>query len=197
MPKQVGNTAPPTGLGKWFFRAPIKLYDAGLGWMMGKRFILLNHIGRKSGLPRQAVVEVVDCDAETDTYFIASGYGKKSQWYQNIVAQPEITILAGRRKLAVTAVPLPADESGERMVRYAHRYPTAAKNLTRLIGYEVDGTDEDFRLMAHNFIPFIALRPREVLSTTEGLPTWPFALALAALSVLGMIFVVKRKKTER
>ncbi len=170
MPKQIGKAAPPTGIGKFFFRAPIKLYDAGLGWMLGKRFLLLNHIGRKSGLPRQAVVEVVDYEAETDTYFIASGYGKKSQWYQNIVAHPDITILAGRRKLAVTAVPLPPDESGERMVKYAHRYPKAAKNLTRLVGYEVDGSDEDFRLMGRDIIPFIALRPREGLSTSEGSP---------------------------
>ena len=47
MPKQVQNAAPPTGIGKFFFRAPIKLYDIGLGWMLGKRFLLLNHIGRR------------------------------------------------------------------------------------------------------------------------------------------------------
>ncbi len=193
MPKQIGNATPPTGLGKWFFRAPIKLYDAGLGWILGKRFLMLNHIGRKSGLPRQAVVEVVDYDAETDTYFIASGYGKKSQWYQNIVAHPEITILAGRRKLAVTAVPLPPVESGERMVRYAHRYPTAAKNLARLIGFELDGTDEDYRAVGQNSVPFIALRPREIISDSEGLPAWPFVVALASLSLLGLLFIQRRK----
>lgn len=161
MPKQIGNTSPPAGIGKFFFRVPIKLYDAGLGWMMGKRFLLLNHIGRKSGLPRKAVVEVVDYDAETDTYFIASGYGKKSQWYKNIVAHPEITIQVGRRKLAVTAVFLPPDESGEHMVKYAHRYPKAAKNLTRLVGYKVDGSDEDYRIIGHDVVPFIALQPRK------------------------------------
>ena len=195
MPKQVGKRTPPTGLGKWFFRAPIKLYDAGLGWVMGNRFLMLNHIGRKSGLPRQAVLEVVDYDAETDTYYIASGYGKNSQWYKNVVAQPEITILAGRRKMAVTAVPLPPDESGERMVRYAHRYPTAANNLTRLVGFEVDGSDDDFRAIGRHHIPFIALRPREVLSTTEGLPAWPFLVALAAIPLLGLL-ISNRKKTR-
>lgn len=197
MPKKIGNTTPPKGLGKWFFRAPIKFYDAGLGWMMGKRFILLNHIGRKSGLPRKAVVEVVDYDAETDTYFIASGFGKKAQWYQNIVAQPEITILVGRKQMTVTAVPLPPDESGERMVRYANRYPISAKNLTRLIGYEIDGTEEDLRSMGRNHIPFIALHPKEVISSSEGLPAWPFTVALAALSVLGLALIIKRKKAGR
>jgi len=194
MPKQTGKAAPPTGIGKVFFRAPIKLYDAGLGWMLGKRFLLLNHSGRKSGLARQAVVEVVGYDAEMDTYTIASGWGKKAQWYQNIIAHPETTIQVGRRKLAVTAVPLTPDESSERMVQYAHRYPVAANNLTRLIGYKVDGSDEDFRAIGRDIIPFIDLRPQEVLSESAGLPAWPFVVALAALLLLLLLLLKKLSK---
>lgn len=148
-----------TGIGRLFFRAPIFLYRVGLGGLLGKRFLLLNHIGRKSGLMRQAVLEVVKYDQETDTFYIASGFGKKSHWYLNILAHPEVDIQVGRRKIAVTAVPLEPEQSGEAMVDYARRYPKAAKNLSRLIGFNIS-TEEEYRTVGRDAIPFIALKPR-------------------------------------
>lgn len=50
MPKQLRERKPPTGLSRILFRAPIWLYRRGLGWLLGKRFLLINHIGWKSGL---------------------------------------------------------------------------------------------------------------------------------------------------
>ncbi|MCP5097105.1 MAG: nitroreductase family deazaflavin-dependent oxidoreductase [Chloroflexi bacterium] len=191
MPKQIGTPTLPTGIGRLFFRAPIKLYKAGLGWTLGRRFLLLNHIGRKSKLPRQAVLEVVGYEADTDTYLIASGWGKQAQWYKNIMAQPENTIVAGRRKLAVTAVPFSPEESGEQMVQYAKRNPIAAKNLARLIGFTVDGSEDDFRAIGRDVVPFIALQPKQLLSKSEGLPAWPFLVGLAA--IITGIFLKKRK----
>ena len=49
----------PSGFSRLMFRLPIYLYKVGLGGLLGGRFLLLNHVGRKSGQPRQAVVEVV------------------------------------------------------------------------------------------------------------------------------------------
>ena len=148
-----------TGIGRFFFRAPIFLYRVGLGGLLGKRFLLLNHIGRKSGLTRQAVLEVVKHDRESDTFYIASGFGKKSHWYLNILAHPEVNIQVGWRKMAVTAVPLTPEQSGEAMVDYARRYPKAAKNLSRLIGFNIS-TEEEYRTVGRDAIPFIALKPR-------------------------------------
>lgn len=162
MPEKVAKVKrPSTGLKRWLFRAPIWLYRIGLGGLMTKRMVLLNHVGRKSGKLRQAVVEVVKYDKAIDTVYIASGWGAKSDWYRNLLANPEITIQVGWRRMAVTAVPLTPEQSGEAMVDYAHRYPTAAKVLSkRLLGYEVDGTDEDYYALGHDAVPFVALKPR-------------------------------------
>lgn len=150
---------PVTGLKRFFFRAPIFLYRIGLGGLLGKRFLLLNHIGRKSSKRRQTVLEVVNHDKETDTFYIASGFGKKSDWYLNILEIPEVNIQVGWRKMAVTAVPLTPEESGQAMVDYARRHPAAAKNLGKLIGYDVS-TEEEYRTVGRESIPFIALKPR-------------------------------------
>ncbi len=162
MPEQLHERKLPTGLSRLFFRAPIWLYRWGLGWLLGKRFLLINHIGRKSGLSRQAVVEVIAYDQECDTYYVAAGFGPKSQWYQNLLATPAVTIVVGRKKLAVTAVPLTPTESGAAILDYAQRHPTAIKNLSRMVGYEVDGTEADYRALGEqDIIPVIRFEPRQ------------------------------------
>ena len=148
-----------SGIKRFFFRAPLSLYRIGLGGLLGKRFLLLNHTGRKSGQPRQTVLEVVNHDKATNTYYIASGFGQKSDWYLNILARPEVSIQVGWRKMLVTAVPLTPEASGQAMVDYSRRYPTAAKNLGKLIGYDVT-TEEEYRAVGRDSIPFIALKPR-------------------------------------
>lgn len=162
MSSQVKTQKPPTGWKRLLFRSLIYLYKSGLGGLLGKRFLLLNHIGRKSGRLRQAVLEVVHYDEESQTYYVASGYGKKSDWYQNLQKQPDVTIQVGRQQMPVTAVFLPPEESGQRMVAYARRYPKAAKNLGQfLLGIQLGETEADYFVMGRDYIPVIGLTPRE------------------------------------
>jgi len=113
-----------------------------------------------SGQPRQNVLEVVDHDEAAKTYTAAAGFGKKSDWYKNILKTPEVTIQVGNREMTMTAVPLEPEDSGQAMVAYAHRNPRAAKELMRICGYKVDGSDEDYFILGRDIIPFIILQPR-------------------------------------
>lgn len=155
-----GSPAPPTGLSRLFWRAPIWLYRVGLGGLLGSHFVLLNHVGRKSGQSRQTVLEVVDRDEETGAITIASGFGKGSDWYRNILKQADVTIQLGNKTLAVTALPLTPAASGQAMVDYAHRNPRAAKQFMHLVGYDVDGTDREYFELGRDQVPFVVLRPR-------------------------------------
>jgi deazaflavin-dependent oxidoreductase (nitroreductase family) len=58
--------------------------------------LLLEHIGRKSGARRYAVLEVVD-HPRADEYVIVSGFGEQSQWYRNVVAKPHVRVSVGLR----------------------------------------------------------------------------------------------------
>lgn len=158
MAKKIRELTPPKGLARRFFRLPIFLYQVGLGWIFGNRFLMLNHIGRKSGDTRHAVLEVVQHDPQTDVYIVAVGFGKKSQWYRNILAQPAVSITVGRRKLDVTAEQLDPLAAGQVLVDFARRYPNEAR-MAGLLGFEVDGSEEDYREMGA-MLPLIALRPR-------------------------------------
>ena len=158
MPKKIGSGRPPQSpLKRWFFRAPIKLYSAGMGWLLGGRFMLLEHRGRRSGLPRRTVIEVVKhiSDPVPARYYACSGYGEHSDWFKNLRAHPQVHITIGRRTEAATARVLPANEAGLLMLDYAQRYPRTARALVRACGYEVDGTDADWRAIGNTDMRFI------------------------------------------
>jgi deazaflavin-dependent oxidoreductase (nitroreductase family) len=129
-----------------------------LGWLMGERMLLLNHIGRKSGLVRQAVLEVVLHDQVTDAYIVAAAFGKKTHWYQNLLKQPNVSIRVGRRKLDVSAEQFAKEAGAEALLAFVKEHPWEAR-FVNLLGYRVDGTDEDWRALGEQMI-FVALRPR-------------------------------------
>jgi deazaflavin-dependent oxidoreductase (nitroreductase family) len=156
----VKNTGPPTGVRRFLFRLPVQLYRLHLGWLLGQRILLLHHIGRVTGKRRSVVLEVVEHDDATDAFTVASGWGPKAAWYRNILDHPAVTVDVGRRTMAVTALPLSRDEGAELFVRYAARHPKAARRiLPRLMGYAVDGSEQDFREVGRR-LPFVRLERR-------------------------------------
>lgn len=160
MVQRVRAAGPPTELWRLLFRAPVHLYRWHLGGLLGHRFLLLTHVGRVSGEPRRSVLEVVGHDVRTGSYDVASGFGAGSHWYRNIRRHPEVTIQVGRQVLPAIAEALSAEESGRAMVDYARRHPKAARQLMKLCGFRVDGTDEDYAVMGREHIPFVRFHPR-------------------------------------
>lgn len=160
MKSETANPHPPSGLSRLLYRAPITLYKLGLGGVMGNRIALLNHIGRKSKQPRQTALEVVDYDKDSDTVTVVSAWGDKSDWYRNLLEQPNVTIQLGRRTIPVTAEPISPEEGGDAMVIYARRHPRAARELLSVVGYSVDGSEESYRRLGRESLRFVALRPR-------------------------------------
>jgi deazaflavin-dependent oxidoreductase (nitroreductase family) len=159
MVKKTTPKLPRTGWRKHLWRAPIHLYRIGLGPLMGGRFLLLNHIGRKSGQVRQAVVEIIRHEPETNSYIIASGFGKKSDWYRNLITTPEATIQVGKKRYQVVAKPLTPEQSAEEMLHYARKHSKAALQLARLIGLEIEDPNdpEEWRTIGREYVPFVAL----------------------------------------
>ncbi len=150
---------PPGNLLRFGLRLPIWLYRIKLGWLLGNRFLMLTHTGRKSGLPRQTVIEVVQHDKETDTFYVVSGWGKKSDWYQNICKSPSVTVRVGGRKFRASAKFIPLPKEIEIMEAYARDHPMAFSELTSLfLGERMKpGTDAPRRVAEK--MPMVAFQP--------------------------------------
>ncbi|MFQ5698312.1 MAG: nitroreductase family deazaflavin-dependent oxidoreductase [Myxococcota bacterium] len=155
--RRLRETQPPTGWRRTLYRLPIGLYRVGLGGLLGHRFLLLEHRGRKTGLRRRVVVEVLRHDPEDGVWIVSSGWGERAQWYRNLRAHPQLTLTFGRRRLEAEARPLDPAGAEREMIRYGHRYPRAARSVARLIGWAIDGSDDDLRALARE-VRLIELR---------------------------------------
>lgn len=118
---------------RWLVRAPIWVYRAGLGFLFGRRLLLLEHRGRTTGQTRYVVVEAVD-RPDDDTVVIASGFGATAQWYQNLLAEPHCRVSVGmRRRVPAVALPLDPAEAAGTLARYRTQHPRAYRSLAGVI----------------------------------------------------------------
>lgn len=158
MAEKTKELLPPRGLARLGFRLPIYLFRLGLGGLLGTRFLMLTHTGRKSGQERHTVLEVVRYDKAKSIFIVAVGFGAHSDWYQNIKINPKVTVQCGRQKWAMTAHFLDAEQGSLEIADYAHRHPLAMKELAHFMGYKLDGTEADIRAMG-KMISLVAFIP--------------------------------------
>jgi len=154
--KRIRTVEPPQGLARLLYRMPIVFYRAGLGWMLGKRFVFLTHTGRRSGKTRQTVLEIIRRDIEGQTLYVVSAFGDKADWYQNILAQPEVNIQVSKKKAQAIAHPLPIEDAVQEMQRYYQAHPRLLTMLVRVVGYEIRNENDVQELSAH--IPVVKLQ---------------------------------------
>jgi deazaflavin-dependent oxidoreductase (nitroreductase family) len=158
MKKSVIDTQ-PKGMLRLSLRLPIWLYRLRLGWLLGDRFLMLIHTGRKSGLSRRTVIEVVQHDQATDTYYVVSGWGEKSDWYQNIRKSPQVTIQVRGHKFQSRAQFIPTEKAIEIVNEYARHHPIAFNELSGLfLGERMKpGSDAPERIARK--MPMVAFHP--------------------------------------
>jgi deazaflavin-dependent oxidoreductase (nitroreductase family) len=91
------------------FRLPQHLYRQGWGWMLGRTFLLLVHVGRNTGEPHETVARVLGDEAASGEVVICSAWGPDADWIHNLGAWPAREVRVGRERF------VPAHER-----RYSH-----------------------------------------------------------------------------
>jgi deazaflavin-dependent oxidoreductase (nitroreductase family) len=143
MLRKIGDAEPPQGVKLRLYRLPIALYKCKLGFLLGNRFLLLKHWGRKSGELRETVVEVIDQDESNDRYYVASGFGMKSQWYKNIAANSQVYVVLNTDEYEADSRILEPVEASDILRRYAQKKPKSMKAVARLSGYAMEINEQD------------------------------------------------------
>lgn len=149
------NNYPPSPFLQSLYRLPVRFYKWGLGWMFGKRFVLFEHVGRKSGKHYQTVVEVVEIEKDTGNVIVVAGYGECTQWYQNLKQMQTTTIQLGRHKFPVSIEMLSPETGADIMARYYQRYGKTTGALFSILGYEWDGSEQGARQVAQDHLRFV------------------------------------------
>ena len=135
----------PNALLKFFFRIPVWMHKLGVGgWerLIGAQWMLITTVGRKSGKPRDTMVDVMDYDAASDTYYIEAAYGSRADWYKNMQANPVFEVRVGRRKFQASATPLTNEGAGEMMVQFFRKKPAYTRSVMAMVGMKFEGEEE-------------------------------------------------------
>jgi deazaflavin-dependent oxidoreductase (nitroreductase family) len=153
----------PAGALGLVFRLPMYLYRLSLGRLLGYRFILLVHRGRRSGLLRETVLEVLRHDPATRESVVLSAWGEKADWYRNIKATPALEVRTGGQRYVPEQRFLDPEENHAVVADYARSHPLAFRVFARVFGYPLDGTEDARREFSYS-LRLVAFHPRNMES---------------------------------
>jgi deazaflavin-dependent oxidoreductase (nitroreductase family) len=141
------------------FRIPVYLYRLDLGWLLGHRFLMVTHHGRKTGLLRQTVLEVIQYDPHARESIVVAALGERADWYRNIQAAPLLEIQTSRHRYVPQYRFLSVEQTYEVWTAFERAHPLEARVAVRLLGWEYDGTEAGRRQLAGT-VRLVAFRPR-------------------------------------
>lgn len=143
-------------------RAPTRLYDWRAGWILGRRFLRLTQIGRRSGRQYQTMLEVIGENRTTREVIVIAGLGRSGNWYRNLRAHDAIEVAICNERFSPAHRELNESEATTVLAEYEQRNrlitPIIQRILTWLVGWHYHGTDTARRQLVTQ-LPVIGLRP--------------------------------------
>jgi deazaflavin-dependent oxidoreductase (nitroreductase family) len=149
---------------RFFFKAPLALYRGPIAEIMrGRCVMLLTTTGRRTGQPRTTGVSFMPFDGH---FIVFSGWGVRSDWYRNLLANPDVTIQVGTRTMRATAVPIADPERRATLMRQmkarsgACGPPRPLRGVLQRLGvFDYEG-DLDLALKQGGALPVVELVPK-------------------------------------
>jgi deazaflavin-dependent oxidoreductase (nitroreductase family) len=175
---------PSTPMGRFIWRAPMVTYRLGLGPIVGRVLMILSTTGRKSGLPRRAMIEYHCLKGKK---YIAAGFGPEAQWYKNIQSDPRVTVQSADGAESMRAVRVTEDDELLAVVNLFRRTDSAMAINWFLGTLGIEPSDEDI-LAKKDCLHLLRLEP-----TGEHTPPpmeadlvwlWPVAAVILAIGIL-------------
>lgn len=154
----LGVRTTPGRLALWVFRTPLPLYRSGWGWLLGRVFVAVTHVGRKSGTPHLMTAMVLRRDPATDEVVIFSAWGPNTDWIRNLRVHPAAKVQLGRTEYVPVHRFLTDEEAHDVVAEFIERHPWRVRLARRVLGWP-DLHDE---VALREFIstrPFVAFKP--------------------------------------
>jgi deazaflavin-dependent oxidoreductase (nitroreductase family) len=166
---------------KFAWRVPLLLWRMGLGWLFrALPMLVLTTRGKKSGHPRHVMIE---CSSINGKIYVTPGWGKRTQWYRNIAADPHVTVQRKGEVFAATAVRVTDANELSAVFQYVHETSPMWKPF--LNSWGIEDNLQDF-LSKHDRIVALRFDRSEVRPPLPSLRVdlWWVWLVLAALGAI-------------
>ena len=143
-------------------RAPTRIYRANLGWLLGERFLMLTHVGRRSGRQYRTVLEVVGRLPASDEFVVMAGFGRTADWLRNAQCGCAREVAVGHRRFHPTFRLLAEGPAADVLAGYEDRNrliaPVVRRVLSGLVGWRYTGSDDERRRLVRQ-LPLVAFGP--------------------------------------
>ncbi len=87
-------------LNRLLFKSPVIWWRMGLGPFLSRWMLLLTTWGRKSRLPRHTMLSYT---LHAGKAYLISGWGQRTDWFQNTSADPHVAVQSGRSPYSAVA----------------------------------------------------------------------------------------------
>ena len=171
-------------------RGPLLYWRLGLKPLLVRArlfdFLVLTTRGRKSGRARHTMLAHFVLDGRI---YIGAGWGERTQWYQNILADPRITAQARGPAFGAVARLVTDDEELRRLYWHLRKKGPLWLWKRSLASWDIRDEVEDF-VAKKGRIPFLRLDPLSECPQPPLRPdllwVWP-ALAIAAVAAYALL----------
>ena len=140
-------------------KLPLLLYRTGLGWLLGNRFMLLTHVGRRSGKVRQTVLAVLSFDPKTREIKAISAWSA-SDWYKNILTLPALQVESGFIRYVPVHHSLSSEEIAALFEAYCRKHPIFSRIVCRIPGWKWDSSHKEVLELAKT-LRGVAFQPKQ------------------------------------
>ena len=154
----LGLRRTPGRLALAVFRLPLFLYRSGWGWVLGRTFLSLVHVGRRSGQPHRIVAMVLADEPVSREVVICSAWGGDADWVKNLRAAGAKQVCIGRDRFVPEHRFLNEDEAVAVAVAFRESHPRRLRLISRILGWGDLSTEPAVRDFVQGH-PFVAFRP--------------------------------------
>ncbi len=179
---------------KYFNHFMVMMWRLGLGsWIniwpaVGGRIMVISHTGRKTGRKRLTPVNYAMVDGEI---FCTAGFGKTSDWYQNILENPEVEVWLPDGWWAGTAKDVTGAENHTERMR---QVLVGSGIVAPLVGIDPHTlTDEQLEAVTAGY-RLIRLQRTEARTGTDGPADLAWVWPLTVMVLLPYLILRRRPK---
>ena len=172
------------------YRTPILLYRLGLGKLFGKYIMIISTIGRKSGKVHRTPIEYF---RNGEVIYAISGFERDPDWYQNLKADPHVTLQTSQGIHPMFARRPKTAEEWQGALDYLEKSPVPTLTIPEVVK-QLD--DPEIQAQIHEW-PVVLFEPTEE-PCPEPLKAdlywaWPLILLALAFQITFWWLLSRRK----
>jgi hypothetical protein len=102
---------------------------------------------------------VIKHDKDNDIYFINASWGWRSDWFRNLIANPNVQVHIARKKFNGKATVLPL-KAGNLLMEFISQHTNYVCLMIKLISVKIRFNEEEIRSLISE-MPIVAIRPQK------------------------------------